>query len=59
MKLAIFDKGDNTYHYGDGEWGRDKDKAALCDTDAEAKVMLDDVDCDEFLRHRLMVVVVT
>lgn len=59
--FVIYDKspdvknGGQTYHYGDGEWGPDREKAFIYPNRDDAEAGLDDVDCDEILRDRLII----
>lgn len=47
---------DGTCHIGDGDWDEDRSKALRYATRAEAEQGLDDVDCAELLRHRLVII---
>lgn len=57
--FVIFDVGDFTYHYGDGDWGTRHEHAKVHVSRTEAEAELDEIDCEEILRDRLVIEEVT
>jgi hypothetical protein len=54
-RFVIFDREDKTYHYGNGRWGPSGEDALEYVSRDSAATGLDDVDADEILRHRLLI----
>lgn len=60
VAFVIFDCGEprdggGTYHYGDGDWGRNVAKAKIYATAGEAGNEIEDLDPEAWLRERLQV----